>query len=116
MNPTTETRPWGSFSVIDAGPGFKVKRISVAPGQRLSLQFHHFRAETWMVAAGCATVTVGEQTLDLTVGQTIHIPVGVHHRLANTGSETMELIELQFGARLEEADIVRLEDSYGRCG
>ena len=114
MIPTTETRPWGAFSVIDDAPGFKVKRISVRPGQRLSLQYHHFRAETWMVAAGTATVTVGERTTDLVIGQTIHIPVGVQHRLANNAQSTLELIELQFGERLEEADIVRLEDSYGR--
>ena len=114
MTPMTETRPWGTFSVIDEAADFKVKRISVRPGQRLSLQFHHFRAETWMVAAGCATVTVGDRTTDLSVGQTIHIPVGVQHRLANNAQTTLELIELQFGERLEEADIVRLEDSYGR--
>ena len=69
-----------------------------------------------MVAAGRASVTVGAQTTDLAIGQTIHIPVGVQHRLANTANENLELIELQFGDRLEEADIVRLEDSYGRCG
>lgn len=110
-----ETRPWGSFTVLDEAPGYKVKRITVNAGQTLSLQLHHQRAERWVVAAGKAEVTVGEEVIQLHVGETVYIPVQVKHRLANHGPETLELIELQMGPYLGEDDIVRFEDRYGRA-
>ncbi len=115
MSATFETRPWGSFTVLDEAPGYKVKRITVNAGQTLSLQLHHQRAERWVVAVGKAEVTVGEEVVELKVGETVYIPVGVKHRLANQGPETLELIELQMGPYLGEDDIVRFEDRYGRA-
>lgn len=115
MNTTSENRPWGSYKVIDEAHGFKVKRISVNPGQMLSLQLHDYRAERWVVAAGQATVTVGAKTCLLAAGDTTFIPVGERHRLANYGTEQLELIELQMGQHLEESDIHRIEDNYGRA-
>lgn len=115
MSTTFETRPWGSFTVLDEAPGYKVKRITVTPGQTLSLQLHHQRAERWVVAAGKAEVTVGEEVAELKIGETVYIPVGVKHRLANQALETLELIELQMGPYLGEDDIVRFEDRYGRA-
>ena len=110
----TETRPWGSFTVLDEANNYKVKRIVVAPQQALSLQYHHQRAERWVVAAGQAVVTVDGQVLKLTVGESVFIPIGAKHRLENTHTEPLVLIELQIGSYLGEDDIVRLEDRYQR--
>ncbi len=109
-----DERPWGRWQVLDVGPGFVVKRITVRPGGILSLQLHHHRAEHWFVAAGVAAVRLGEREFELPAGGSVDIPVGTPHRLANPGSEPLELIEVQHGPRLDEADIVRLEDRYGR--
>ncbi|MDE1942773.1 MAG: mannose-1-phosphate guanylyltransferase/mannose-6-phosphate isomerase, partial [Betaproteobacteria bacterium] len=107
-------RPWGVFDSIDRGERFQVKRITVKPGARLSLQMHHHRAEHWVVVKGIARVTRGEDVLTLHENQSIYIPLGVRHRLENPGSEPLELIEVQSGLYLGEDDIVRFEDGYGR--
>jgi len=107
-------RPWGSFETIDEGPGFQVKRLTVRPGASLSLQRHHHRAENWVVVKGTARVTTDEDTFLLTVDQSVHIPVGGKHRLANPGSIPLEVIEVQVGDYLGEDDIVRFEDDYNR--
>lgn len=107
-------RPWGWYDSIDAGPRFQVKRIMVKPGASLSLQMHHHRAEHWIVVAGTAEVTCGEQTTLLGENQSTYIPLGQTHRLANPGKLPLELIEVQSGSYLGEDDIVRFQDSYGR--
>jgi mannose-1-phosphate guanylyltransferase / mannose-6-phosphate isomerase len=107
-------RPWGWYDSIDSGPGFQVKRIAVKPGASLSLQKHHHRAEHWIVVQGEAEVTNGDQVFRLQVNQSTYIPLGQIHRLANPGSEPLEIIEVQSGGYLGEDDIVRFEDSYGR--
>ena len=108
-------RPWGWYETMTEAPGYKVKRIGVAPGQQLSLQKHHHRAEHWVGVVGVGRVTVGERTLDLLPGQHIDIALGEVHRLANPGQGSLEIIEVQFGAYLGEDDIVRLQDVYGRA-
>lgn len=110
----SETRPWGRFEGLSEGPGFLVKRITVNPGGRLSLQKHKHRAERWVVAAGEAVVTRNEETLRLGVGEMIDIPLGAVHRLENESSVALEIIEVQLGEILREDDIVRLDDVYGR--
>ena len=110
-----EKRPWGDFEVLDERNGFKVKRITVIPGGRLSLQSHRHRAEHWTVANGIATVTVGDKVLTLSRGQSIDVPKGEKHRLENYHSETVEIIEVQFGDYLGEDDIIRYEDAYQRA-
>ena len=111
----TETRPWGSFTILDEGDGFKVKRISVKPGEKLSLQYHHHRSEHWTVVQGEATVTIGEITKLVKINESVYIPLKEKHALANEGEELMQLIEVQLGDYLGEDDIVRLEDRYGRA-
>ena len=114
MSIYTENRPWGSFTVLEEGEGFKVKRISVNPGHKLSLQYHHHRSEHWTVVQGEASVTLGENIKQLKVNESIYIPLKEKHALANEGEELMQLIEVQVGDYLGEDDIVRLEDRYGR--
>jgi mannose-6-phosphate isomerase len=110
----SETRPWGSFHVLDEQPGFKVKRIVVEPAGRLSLQSHKHRSEHWTVVNGTATVTVGETVVAMTRGQSIDIPLGAKHRLENLHDGLVEIIEVQFGDYLGEDDIVRYDDIYAR--
>ncbi len=107
-------RPWGSYRSIHNGERVQVKHIVVKPGGRLSLQFHHHRAEHWVVVSGVATVTRGDEVLTLEPDQSTYIPLGMHHRLENKGDVAVHLIEVQTGGYLGEDDIVRLEDSYGR--
>lgn len=107
-------RPWGSFESIERGERYQVKRIKVKPGERLSLQMHHHRAEHWIVVRGTAEVTRGDETFTLAENESTYIPLGVKHRLMNPGKVTVELIEVQVGAYLGEDDIVRFEDVYGR--
>ncbi len=109
-----EDRPWGRFDSLDRGNEHQVKRIRVDPAQRLSLQYHHHRAEHWVVVSGIATVTVDDAVVDLSVGEQIFIPQGAVHRLDNFTDETVEIIEVQIGSYLGEDDIVRVEDIYGR--
>lgn len=108
-------RPWGWYETLEKGPGFLVKRIQVKPGAKLSLQYHHHRAEHWVCIRGTCTVTKGEETLELKPDQSIYLPQGIQHRLANLTAEPIEIIEVQTGSLLEESDIVRLEDTYGRA-
>lgn len=107
-------RPWGKWRVIDVGAGHAVKRIEVVPGHRLSLQRHEGRAERWVVVAGEGLVTLGARTRRLAPGGSIAIPKRAVHRLENDGTETLILIEIQYGERLDEADIERLADDYAR--
>lgn len=114
---TTESanRPWGSYAVIDEGEGFKVKRITVIPGKRLSLQQHAQRAEHWFVVEGAGVVTVDDRRIDVTPGDAIDIPVGAVHRVeAAEGTSPLVFVEVQRGGYLGEDDIVRFEDDYGR--
>jgi mannose-1-phosphate guanylyltransferase/mannose-6-phosphate isomerase len=107
-------RPWGWYDCIDGGDRFQVKRIMVNPGASLSLQMHHHRAEHWIVVRGTAQVTRGEEVFLVSENQSTFIPLGTMHRLENPGKLTLEMIEVQSGAYLNEDDIVRYEDSYGR--
>jgi mannose-1-phosphate guanylyltransferase/mannose-6-phosphate isomerase len=107
-------RPWGYYETIDAGERFQVKRLMVKPGQQLSLQLHHRRAEHWVVVSGKARVTRGEQVFELERNQSTYIPVETRHRLENPGLEPLLLIEVQSGDYLGEDDIVRFEDVYNR--
>lgn len=107
-------RPWGKYDSIDNGERFQVKRITVKPGEKLSIQMHHHRAEHWIVVTGTAKVTNGDKNILLTENQSTFIPIGVVHALENPGKVPLELIEVQSGSYLGEDDIVRFEDRYGR--
>jgi mannose-1-phosphate guanylyltransferase/mannose-6-phosphate isomerase len=111
----TVDRPWGTYTTLVEGVGYKVKRITVRPGRALSLQYHHKRAEHWVVVAGTALVQVGDEEYETRPGEYRFIPLGEKHRLTNTGADLLELIEVQAGAYLGEDDIVRLVDNYGRA-
>lgn len=108
-------RPWGDYEGIDAGERYQVKRITVKPGESLSLQMHHHRAEHWIVVSGTAKVTRGDEVMLLSENQSTYIPLGVTHRLENPGTIPLELIEVQSGSYLGEDDIVRFEDIYNRA-
>ena len=110
----TVHRPWGSYTILEEGPGYKVKRVTVNPSGRLSLQLHHKRSEHWVVIAGTARVTRGDEVFDLHKGQSTAIPVETQHRLENAGQEILHIIEVQNGPYLGEDDIVRFQDDYGR--
>jgi mannose-6-phosphate isomerase len=114
--PEFSERPWGTYTVIDdAAPDHKVKRIVVHPGKRLSYQLHHQRAEHWFMVAGQATVTLDGTVREMSPGQSIDIPLGSAHRIANGGDRDVVFIEVQHGSYFGEDDIVRLEDDYGRA-
>ena len=108
-------RPWGAYQRIDIGNRFQVKRITVKPGGRLSLQRHHHRSEHWVVVSGTAEVTVGDRVVELHENESTYIPIGEVHRLANPGKVPLEIIEVQVGSYTGEDDIVRIEDVYGRA-
>lgn len=108
-------RPWGHYDSVDAGQRYQVKRITVSPGAKLSVQMHHHRAEHWIVVSGTANVTLDGAEHLLTENQSIYLPVGAVHSLENPGKIPLELIEVQVGSYLGEDDIVRLEDRYGRA-
>ena len=114
MNHREVYRPWGVYDSIDNGARYQVKRITVKPGAKLSVQMHHHRAEHWIVVSGTARVTNGEKTYLVTENQSTYIPVGQVHSLENPGVIDLELIEVQSGSYLGEDDIVRYEDRYGR--
>ena len=115
LNHTRVYRPWGCYEGIDAGERFQVKRITVDPGEKLSLQMHHHRAEHWVVVTGTARITCGETVRLLTENESIYIPIGTTHRLENPGKMPLHLIEVQSGAYLGEDDIVRFDDVYQRA-
>lgn len=110
-----DTRPWGTWEVLDAGEHFCVKRITVNPQAVLSLQLHHFRAEHWIIAEGEAMIVLGNDTLFRHADDSVYIPVKTKHRIKNTSdTELLVFIEIQTGETLDESDIVRFEDNYGR--
>ncbi|MFM9434242.1 mannose-1-phosphate guanylyltransferase / mannose-6-phosphate isomerase [Janthinobacterium sp. CG_23.3] len=112
---TRVCRPWGYYEGIDAGERFQVKRITVNPGGKLSLQMHHHRAEHWVVVRGTARVTCGDSVKLLTENESTYIPIGMNHRLENPGKVPLHIIEVQSGSYLGEDDIVRYEDVYQRA-
>jgi len=114
INQNEVYRPWGSYDSVDSGPNYQVKRITVNPGARLSLQRHQFRTEHWVVVSGHATVRLDDSEHNLKTNDSIYIPLGAIHSLANNTTEPLHLIEVQSGSYLGEDDIERLEDLYGR--
>lgn len=107
-------RPWGVYTILETGVGYKVKHIEIIPGAKISLQVHRHRSEHWVIIGGKAKVRVGEEENIAQVGQSFYVPVGVLHRLENIGEETLQIIEVQSGAYLDENDIVRFDDEFGR--
>jgi mannose-1-phosphate guanylyltransferase/mannose-6-phosphate isomerase len=107
-------RPWGWYQTMDQGHRFRVKRLVVAPGKRLSLQKHHHRAEHWVVVRGTAEVTRGEEVFSVYENQSVYLPSGCAHRLSNPGKIAVEIVEVQTGTYLGEDDVVRIEDDFGR--
>lgn len=114
MTGNYERRPWGEWHVLDAGDGYKVKRITVDPGQRLSYQTHEHRAELWTVVAGTATCVIDGEEVVLTTGQSVSVEVGQAHRITNRHDESLTIVEVQLGGYCGEDDIQRLQDDYGR--
>lgn len=112
---TTEIRPWGSFTTLEEGSGYKIKRIEVNPGHRLSLQMHHHRSEHWIVVSGTAKVVCGDEEKILSSNQSTYVPQCTSHRLENPGVIKLVLIEVQNGQYLGEDDIVRYQDDYARA-
>jgi mannose-6-phosphate isomerase len=113
-SPKFDRRPWGTFTVLYEGESFKVKRIEVLPGKRLSYQKHSQRAEHWFVVQGTAKVTLNDRELTVKAGEAIDIQIGDAHRVENIGKELLVFIEVQRGNYLGEDDIVRLQDDFGR--
>lgn len=111
----SDTRPWGTWHVLDEGEGYKVKRITVKPHSRLSYQTHEHRAEHWVVAAGRATCVIDGETVVAERGQCIDVEIGQAHRIGNADDEDLVIIEVMRGSYLGEDDIVRLEDDFGRA-
>jgi mannose-6-phosphate isomerase len=111
----SEQRPWGSWHVLDVNEGYKIKRIHVNPGCRLSYQTHEHRSEHWVVISGTAWCTIDDTLEIVGPGESLDVAQGAKHRLANVGVEELVIIEVQRGAYTGEDDIVRLEDDYGRC-
>ena len=109
-----ELRPWGGFEILEEGAGYKVKRLVVEPGHRLSLQRHRFRAEHWVVVTGAPRVLVAGRTRRLKARGTVTVPKGAWHRIENPSREPVVIIEVQHGAYLGEDDIIRRQDDYGR--
>ena len=110
----TVSRPWGAYTVLEEGPGFKIKRIEVRPGAALSLQLHHRRSEHWVVVSGIAQVTNGEREFEVHRNESTFIPIETRHRLENRGADSLVMVEVQCGDYLGEDDIVRFDDRYGR--
>jgi mannose-6-phosphate isomerase len=116
MSAEADERPWGSYTVLDEAPDYKVKRITVAAGRRLSYQRHARREEHWLVVHGTGRVTLEGDEFDVHPGTAVDVPVGAAHRIANTGAtEPLTFIEVQRGEYFGEDDIVRLDDDYGRA-
>ncbi len=111
---SSESRPWGSFTILEEGRGYKIKRIEVKSGHRLSLQMHHHRSEHWIVVSGTAKVVCGNEELILHSNQSTYVPQCTAHRLENPGVIPLVLIEVQNGEYLGEDDIIRIQDDYAR--
>ena len=109
-----EDRPWGSFEILHEEEYFKVKKIVVNPGKRLSLQSHKLRSENWIIIRGNALITLDEEEIPRSANQSIFIPAGVRHRIANNGEEDVAFIEVQTGSYFGEDDIIRYEDDFNR--
>ncbi|PZV07724.1 MAG: mannose-6-phosphate isomerase [Leptolyngbya sp.] len=114
MTGVTDTRPWGSFTILDEGVGYKIKRIEVNPGHRLSLQMHYHRSEHWIVVSGTAKVTCDQEEIVLCSNQSTYVPQTKVHRLENPGVIPLIVIEVQNGDYLGEDDIIRFQDDYTR--
>lgn len=114
-SPLYDKRPWGSFTVLEEGTGYKVKRLNVLPGKRLSYQKHSRRSEHWIVVQGAALTTLDGREIVVKTGEAIDVPIGTAHRIENPGTEELVLIEIQRGDYLGEDDIVRLSDDFGRA-
>ena len=110
----SEERPWGRFFVLHDQPTYKLKRIEVDPGRRLSYQYHHKRSEAWTIVEGAGIITLDDKDSEYIKGQTVLIPQGVKHRIENKGKEKVVFIEVQTGTYFGEDDIVRIEDDYNR--
>lgn len=110
-----DTRPWGTWEVLEASDNYCVKKIRVTPGNILSLQLHHHRSEHWIIVEGEAVVTLGDEKLVKKADESVYIPAETKHRIQNNTSSDMVFIEVQTGENLDENDIVRLEDKYGRA-
>ena len=110
-----DERPWGAYEVLAEDEGYKVKRIEVKPGHRLSLQMHQSRSEHWVVVSGTGKVTVDDRVVLLSPNESTYVPIGARHRLENPGKVPLVLIEVQCGDYVGEDDIVRFEDRYGRA-
>lgn len=111
----TVIKPWGSYKILGEGYGWKTKSLTISPMQRLSLQAHKYREEHWLVVSGVATIKLGDKEFDAGPGETILIPAGASHRISNTATDEVLIIETQLGSYLEEDDIIRYEDDYGRA-
>jgi mannose-6-phosphate isomerase len=110
-----DERPWGRYTVLDDGPTFKVKRIEVLPGKRLSYQRHARRAEHWFIVEGTAVITLQGERIEVTAGHAVDIPLGTDHRIENASDTMVVFVEVQHGDYFGEDDIVRLDDDYGRA-
>jgi mannose-6-phosphate isomerase len=110
----TEIRPWGRWTILGEGEGYKVKRIEINPGHRLSLQRHTQRSEHWIVVAGTAKMSIGDRVSFVKAQESTFVPVGTDHRIENPGPQLLIIIEIQNGVYLGEDDIVRFQDDYGR--
>ena len=114
MENVTMFRPWGSYTILSEGDGFKVKRIVVKPGGKLSLQLHHKRSEHWIIVSGEATITIGEESKVFKSNESTYIPIGSKHRMENLTDQEVVFVEVQVGKYLGEDDIERFDDVYGR--
>ncbi len=112
--PPINVRPWGRYDILDSGKGFQVKRMTILPGKRFSYQRHARRSEYWTIVAGHAVVTLNGKEMKKTVGDTAVAPIGTKHRIANVGNVPLVFIEVQIGDYLEEDDIERFDDDFGR--
>ena len=110
----TVERPWGSYTVLETGERYKIKSVLINPGAKLSIQMHHHRSEHWVVVSGTARVTIGEKIYNLHPNESTYVPISTRHRLENPGKVLLQIIEVQSGDYLEEDDIKRFYDDYGR--
>ena len=111
-----ERRPWGGFETLEEGVGYKVKRLVVQPGHRISLQRHRFRAEHWVLVAGAPRIVIAGRARKLKPRAAVEVPRGAWHRIENPGRRPVVIIEVQHGPHLKEEDIIRRHDDYGRAG